>query len=40
MEPAVGLMLVRLVHYAIAEALRNAGGSDSNYAGFELSFAW
>lgn len=29
-----------LVHYDVADALRNAGGSNSNYAGFELSFAW
>ncbi len=33
-------LAAELVHYAVAEVLRNAGGSDSNYAGFEVSFAW
>jgi hypothetical protein len=31
---------IELVHYQIGNALRRAGGHDSNYAGFELKFGW
>lgn len=33
-------LAAELVHYRVADVLRDAGGSDSNYAGVELSFAW
>lgn len=33
-------LAAELVHYRVADVLRDAGGSDSNYAGVELGFAW
>ncbi|SEL10265.1 Alginate export [Pseudoxanthomonas sp. GM95] len=31
---------VELVHYQVGNVIRNAGGSDSQYAGGELKFSW
>jgi hypothetical protein len=33
-------LAAEFVHYRIADVLRDAGGSDSNYAGVELNLAW
>ncbi|QEX21551.1 alginate export family protein [Hypericibacter adhaerens] len=31
---------VELVHYVVGDAVRNAGGHDSDYVGVELKFSW
>jgi hypothetical protein len=31
---------IEAVHYDIGQAVRDAGGHDSNYLGVELKFGW
>jgi len=39
LTPHVGLAL-ELVHFAVSDVIRAAGGHDGNYAGAEVRFAW